>query len=154
MRVRQTLATILGFGLVGFFLLSACDPARGQDAKPTDANAPSGIVEKDVPYADGGDQRMLDLYLPKTKGFTTVVFTFGGGWHSGGRQAVTAIGEQLQRLGYGCALLSHRLAGRAVTTFVGKGCDHMGVVRSLLEDRSPVREHVLAFLKQVEDKAK
>jgi hypothetical protein len=30
----------------------------------------------------------------------------------------------------------------------------MGIVRSLLEDRSPVREHVLAFLKQVEDKAK
>jgi acetyl esterase/lipase len=302
MRVRQTSATISGFGLVGFLLLSACDPARGQDAKPTDTNAPSGIVEKDVPYADGGDERMLDLYLPKTKGFTTVVFTFGGGWHSGGRKAVTAIGEQLQRLGYGCALLSHRLApkdkfpaqaedvaaafawvkkhiaakggdpkrvvlmghssgahlsvllatdakylaehklspadvaavvglstpvdlaprrdgkgfgdalmagkgadvfgrdaavmkaaspiehiskslpptllvvgdkdfpmlegdarafaekakaaGRAVTTFVAKGCNHLGVVRSLLEDRSPVREHVLAFLKQVEDNAK
>jgi dipeptidyl aminopeptidase/acylaminoacyl peptidase len=44
--------------------------------------------------------------------------------------------------------------GREVTTFVAKGCDHMGVVRSLLEDRSPVREEVLAFLKKLEDKAK
>src|SRR5262249_5029249 len=44
--------------------------------------------------------------------------------------------------------------GKEVDTFVGKGCDHMGVVRSLLEDHSPVQEHVLAFLKRVGDKAK
>jgi acetyl esterase/lipase len=259
-------------------------------------------VEKDVPYADGGDQRMLDLYLPDRKGFTTVVFTYGGGWHTGGRRSVTPIGEQLQRLGYGCALLSHRLAprhrfpaqaedvaaafawvkknvearggdprrvvlmghssgahlsllvatdpkylaayqlspadvagvvalstpvdleprpdgkgfgdallagkgadvfsrdvalmkvaspirhvsrdlpptllivgekdfpmfqgdarafaekarrvGREVTTFVGKGRDHMGVVRSLQEDRSAIRQQVLAFLQKLRDKAK
>ena len=37
---------------------------------------------------------------------------------------------------------------------VGKGCDHMGVVRSLVEDRSPIREEVLAFLKKLEDKGK
>jgi acetyl esterase/lipase len=259
-------------------------------------------VEKDVPYADGGEQRMLDLYLPDKMGFTTVVFTYGGGWHAGSRKSVTTIGERLQRLGYGCALLSHRLApkdkfpaqaedvaaafawvnknigarggdpkrvvlmghssgahlsllvatdpkylaahklspadiagvvglstpvdlepredkkgfgdalmagkgadvfsrnvavmrsaspiqhvsedlpptllvvgekdfpvlegdarafaeqakgvGREVTTFVGKGCDHMGVVRSLLEDRSAIREEVLAFLKKLPDRAR
>jgi acetyl esterase/lipase len=44
--------------------------------------------------------------------------------------------------------------GGKVTTFIGKGCDHMGVVRSLLEDRSAVQEQVLAFLKTVEAKAK
>ena len=44
--------------------------------------------------------------------------------------------------------------GREVTTFVGKGGDHMGVVRSLLAGRSPVREQVLAFLEKVPDKAK
>jgi acetyl esterase/lipase len=69
-----------------------------------------GAAELDVPYAQGGDQQKLDLYLPKQKNFATVVFTFGGGWHRGGRKAVTPIGKKLQSLGYGCALLSHRLA--------------------------------------------
>jgi acetyl esterase/lipase len=45
-------------------------------------------------------------------------------------------------------------AGRAVTIYVGKGCDHMGVVRSLLEERSAIREQVVAFLKKLEDKSK
>jgi len=67
-------------------------------------------VEKDVPYADGGDQHMLDLYLPDKKGFTTIVFTYGGGWHTGSRKSVTAIGAKLQSLGYACALPGHRLA--------------------------------------------
>jgi acetyl esterase/lipase len=69
-----------------------------------------GSVESDVPYADGGDQQKLDLYLPSHKGFTTLVFTFGGGWHRGGRKSVTPIGKKFQELGYGCALPSHRLA--------------------------------------------
>jgi acetyl esterase/lipase len=47
-----------------------------------------------------------------------------------------------------------RRAGREVATFVGKGCDHMGVVRSLVEDRSAIREQVLAFFKKLEDKGK
>jgi acetyl esterase/lipase len=45
-------------------------------------------------------------------------------------------------------------AGRGVTTFVGKGCDHTGVIRSLLEERSAIREQVLTFLKKVGDEAK
>src|SRR5206468_10885899 len=60
--------------------------------------------------AYGGDQQQLDLYLPDRKNFTTVVFTYGGGWHTGSRKSVTPIGEKLQSLGYGCALLSHRLS--------------------------------------------
>jgi acetyl esterase/lipase len=296
---RTSLASLL---LVGLLTLAAYRPARGQDAKPPDKKASLPAVEKDVPYADGGDQQRLDLYLPDQPGFTTVVFTYGGGWHAGSRKSVTRIGEQLQRLGYGCALPSHRLApkdkfpaqaedvaaafawvkkyvaarggdpkrvvlmghssgahlslllatdpqylakhklgpadvagvvglstpvdlepradqkgfgdalmagkgadvfardaavmkaaspiqhvskdlpptllvvgekdfptlegdartfaakakgvGREVTTFVGKGCDHAGVVRSLLEDRSPVREQVLAFLEKLGDHAK
>jgi acetyl esterase/lipase len=67
-------------------------------------------VEKDIPYADGGDQHKLDLYLPAKKGFATVVFTFGGGWHTGSRKSVTPVGEKLQSLGFGCALVSHRLS--------------------------------------------
>src|SRR5262249_54867550 len=56
------------------------------------------------------DQQMLDLYLPNKKDFTTIVFTFGGGWHTGSRKSVAPIGEKLQSVGFGCALLSHRLA--------------------------------------------
>jgi uncharacterized protein (TIGR03067 family) len=75
----------------------------------TKPKSAAGSVELDVPYAEGGDQHKLDLLLPPAKGFTTVVFTFGGGWHTGSRKSVKLIGEQLQRLGFGCALLSHRL---------------------------------------------
>ncbi|HEV8059262.1 MAG TPA: alpha/beta hydrolase [Gemmataceae bacterium] len=255
-----------------------------------------------MPYADGGTQRILDRFLPDKKGFTTVVFTYGGGWHSGSRKSVTPIGQKLQSLGYGCALLSHRLSpkdkfpaqaedvasaftwikkniearggdprrlvlmghssgahlslliatdpsylavhklapadiaavvglstpldleprdnkdgfgdvllagkgadvftrdaivmkaaspiqhvskdlpqallvvgekdfpvldgdtrafalkaktfGREIKTYVGKGCDHMGVVRNMLEDGSPVQEHVLTFIKNIEASAK
>jgi acetyl esterase/lipase len=284
--------------VVSLLVLSAFAPAhRQQDNK---ASLPA--VEKDLPYADGGDQRMLDLYLPDKKNFTTIVFTYGGGWHTGSRKSVTPIGERLQSLGFGCALVSHRLApkdkfpaqaedvaaalawvkkniqakggdpqrvvlmghssgahlslliatdpkylakhqlspadiagvlglstpvdleprqdkkgfgdalmagkgadafsrdaavmksaspiqhvakhlpptllvvgekdlpmleadarafadkakqvGREVTVFVGKGCDHMGVVRSLLEDRSPICDEVLAFLKKLAEKVK
>jgi acetyl esterase/lipase len=79
---------------------------RAADDRP----APLPAVEKDVPYADGGDQHQLDLYLPAKKGFATVVFTYGGGWHTGGRKSVTSVGEKFQSLGLGCALVSHRLS--------------------------------------------
>ena len=302
MRVWQTRISVSGLTLVSMLVLSACGPAHGQDAKPPDKKGPLPAVEKDVAYADGGDLQMLDLYLPNKTGFTSVVFTYGGGWHKGSRKSVTPIGEQMQKLGYGCALLSHRLApqdnfpaqaedvaaafawvkknikskggdpkrvvlmghssgahlslliatdpkylaahklspvdiagvvglstpvdlepradkkgfgdalmagkgadvfsrdagvmksaspirhvtkdmpttllvvgekdfpmlerdaqafadkakrvDRNVPTFVAKGCDHMGVVRSLLEDRSAVRDRVRAFLKNLDDKAK
>lgn len=110
MRSRQTGTTVSGLPLVGMLVLSAYVGASGQDTKPSDKRASLPAVEKDLPYADGGDQRMLDLYLPDKKGFATVVFTYGGGWRSGSRKSVTPIGVQMQSLGYGCALLSHRLA--------------------------------------------
>jgi acetyl esterase/lipase len=67
-------------------------------------------AEKDIPYADGGDPHKLDLYLPANQGFPTVVFVYGGGWHTGSRKSVAPVGEKLRSLGYGCALLSHRLS--------------------------------------------
>jgi acetyl esterase/lipase len=87
-------------------LVLAAAAGRAADEKP----APPPAVEKDVPYADGGDQHKLDLYLPARKGFATVVFTYGGGWHTGSRKSVTPVGEKLQSLGLGCALVSHRLS--------------------------------------------
>src|SRR5439155_4863993 len=45
------------------------------------------------------------------------------------------------------AFAAKATASRAtVRTFVAKGQDHMGVVRSLLEDKSPVLQEVLTFL--------
>jgi acetyl esterase/lipase len=81
-----------------------------QAAKPPGKQTSRPVVEKDIPYASGGDQQKLDLYLPEQQGFSTIVFTYGGGWHSGSRKSVTPIGEKFQSLGFGCALLSHRLA--------------------------------------------
>jgi acetyl esterase/lipase len=94
---------------MGMLLLSVCGAKQGPNAKPTNKQEPLPSVEKDVAYG-GSDEQMLDLYLPGRKGFMTVVFTYGGGWHSGNRKAVAPVGEMLQRLGYGCALVSHRLA--------------------------------------------
>ncbi len=74
-----------------------------------EARRRGGSVAPDIPYSEGGDQHKLDLYLPVQKDFTTVVFTYGGGWHAGSRKSVAPIGDRLQRLGFGCALLSHRL---------------------------------------------
>jgi arylformamidase len=85
--------------------------AAAQVSAPQEAPANSAAVIKDIAYVDGGgDDQKLDLYLPAKPGFATIVFTFGGGWHSGSRKNVAPIGQSLQKLGLGCALLSHRLA--------------------------------------------
>lgn len=72
--------------------------------------AGAGPVELDIPFAELDEQQKLDLYLPEQKDFTTIVFTYGGGWHSGSRKSVTRIGEELQSLGFCCVLVSHRLS--------------------------------------------
>jgi acetyl esterase/lipase len=97
-------------GLAGALMLAGIASASNQDTKPPATNSALLTVEKDIAYADGGDEQKLDLYLPEQKGFATVVFTYGGGWHAGSRRSVTPIGEKLQSLGFGCALLSHRLS--------------------------------------------
>jgi acetyl esterase/lipase len=79
-------------------------------SSPPGGQAERPALEKDIAYTDGTDQQKLDLYLPAKKGFTTIVFTYGGGWHTGSRKAVAPVGAKLQSLGYGCALLSHRLS--------------------------------------------
>jgi len=66
------------------------------------------LAELDIHYARESVQT-LDLYLPAKKGFSTLVYTYGGGWHSGSGKSSKPIAEQLAHLGYGCALISHRL---------------------------------------------
>jgi acetyl esterase/lipase len=94
---------------VASLLMAGGGSASGQGGAPTAQVVSLPAVEKDIPYAGGGDEQKLDLYLPKNRGFATVVFTYGGGWHRGSRKSVAPIGERLQSLGFGCALLSHRL---------------------------------------------
>lgn len=65
-------------------------------------------TELDIHYGRGSNQT-LDLYLPASRGFTTIVYTYGGGWHSGSGKSSAPIAEELVHLGYGCALVSHRL---------------------------------------------
>jgi acetyl esterase/lipase len=96
--------------VIGCLPLSVLPAFPSQEEKQAATKTNLSRVEVDVPYADGGDQQEMDLYLPTGQGFTTVLFTYGGGWHSGSRKSVTPIGKKLQSLGYGCALLSHRLS--------------------------------------------
>ncbi len=111
MKSQPSCSVLTGIAVLTLLPLLASGLVLGQETRPSSAKKTTRPrVEKDVPYADGGDQQMLDLYLPGKEGFTTVVFTYGGGWHTGSRKSVTSIGEKLQSLGYGCALLSHRLA--------------------------------------------
>ncbi len=74
-----------------------------------DLGEPKAGSELDIAHAEAEEQKR-DLYLPNTKTFTTVNFTYGGGWHTGSQKSVAPVGKELQRLGYGCALMSHRHA--------------------------------------------
>jgi acetyl esterase/lipase len=96
-------------GLALAWLWMGIAPVVGQNAPAPASDTSLPRLEKDLAYGPAGDEQKLDLYLPKQKGFTTLVFTFGGGWHTGNRKAVAPIGRKLQDLGFGCALLSHRL---------------------------------------------
>jgi len=78
-------------------------------------------AELDIGYGKDSALQVVDLYVPATKGFTTVVYTYGGGWHSGSGKRATAIAEKLRELGYGCVLVSHRLF--PPSTFPAQGED-------------------------------
>lgn len=80
-------------------------------AHPAD---PPAKIEADLPYVDDQkDEHKLDLYVPAKEKFTTIMFTYGGGWQKGTRKSVVTIGEAFRKVGYGCALLSHRLGPAA-----------------------------------------
>jgi acetyl esterase/lipase len=110
MRIRRVAVLCRASVFAMVLVLVRGGPVASQDAVPRVKPPSLPAVEKDIPYSDGTDLQKLDLYLPAKEGFSTVVFTYGGGWHSGSRKSVAAIGETLQGLGFGCALLSHRLS--------------------------------------------
>jgi acetyl esterase/lipase len=67
-------------------------------------------VIPDISYGKDSPSQTLDLYVPAKSGFATVIYTYGGGWHSGSGKSSTPIAQTLQSLGYGCVLVSHRLS--------------------------------------------
>lgn len=111
MKTRWAEVLIRASSLAALLMLARGAPVAGQEAAPGAKAGSVPTVEKDIAYVvHGSDQQKLDLYLPAKEGFSTVVFIYGGGWHTGSRKSVAAIGEKLQRLGIGCALPSHRLS--------------------------------------------
>ena len=63
----------------------------------------------DIAYDHDDPKQTLDLYLPAEVPTLTIVWTYGGGWHTGSGKSSAPIAEKLQRLGYACALVTHRL---------------------------------------------
>lgn len=73
-------------------------------------------IVSDIPYVpNGGHKQQLDLYLPGSKNFPTVVFVHGGSLRSGDRKGYPGlepypeIGRNLASYGIGMVLVSYRL---------------------------------------------
>ena len=65
------------------------------------------VYRKDPKDTEGWNQ--LDLYLPKVKGFTTLLWIHGGGLHSGDKSKVSEVANRFVAEGYGVALVNYRL---------------------------------------------
>jgi acetyl esterase/lipase len=73
------------------------------------AGQQTASVAPDIAYGKDSPSQTLDVYVPARTRFATIVYTYGGGWHSGSGKSSIPIAQKLQSLGYGCALVSHRL---------------------------------------------
>lgn len=59
-------------------------------------------------------KHQLDLYIPATKDFPTVVYIHGGSWTSGSKEEYGGVGTYLQTHGIGCAVINYRLSPEVV----------------------------------------
>ncbi|HEY5609690.1 MAG TPA: alpha/beta hydrolase [Thermoanaerobaculia bacterium] len=74
--------------------------------------ASQGIVRSDIAYVDGGGHgQQLDLTIPATKSFPTIVFVHGGSLVEGDRRETpyNAVCAPFAQSGIGCAMISYRL---------------------------------------------
>jgi arylformamidase len=79
------------------------------------AASPSG-VERDIPYVPGGGhQQQIDLWVPRAKGFPTVLFVHGGSLTSEDKDdpSYARLCAPFQAAGVGCANVNYRLARHA-----------------------------------------
>jgi len=70
-------------------------------------------IFRDIVYRkdpkDTNDWNKLDLYLPKAKGFSTLLWIHGGGLHSGDKSKITEVAKRFVAEGYGVASVNYRL---------------------------------------------
>ena len=69
------------------------------------------IYRKDLKDTKGWNK--LDLYLPKTKGFATLIWIHGGGLHSGDKTKIAEVAKRFVAEGYGVASVNYRLYPKA-----------------------------------------
>jgi acetyl esterase/lipase len=92
-----------------FFFLAFLASSFAFSAPPI-YKTPFGTIETDVYYSSNPlHKNALDLYLPNTRNFATVVFIHGGSFVAGDRKEYHRIGEAFQREGIACAVVSYRL---------------------------------------------
>ncbi len=61
-----------------------------------------------------GDSNKLDLYLPSTKGFATIIWIHGGGLHGGDKSKINNVARRFVAEGYGVAAVNYRLYPEAI----------------------------------------
>jgi len=69
------------------------------------------VYRKDPKDTKGWNK--LDLYLPKTKGFATLLWIHGGGLHSGDKSKITEVAKRFVAEGHGVASVNYRLYPKA-----------------------------------------
>jgi len=71
-------------------------------------------IFQDIIYRkDSKSGNKLDLYLPKTKEFATLIWIHGGGLHSGDKSKITEVAKRFVAEGYGVASVNYRLYPQA-----------------------------------------
>jgi len=101
-RLNLLLTAFLSMVAMAATLLATADPT------------PSGKrVEANIPFVPGGGpEQQLDLYLPASADFPTILFVHGGGLTSEDRkdEPYVRLCQTFQSIGFGCAATSYRLA--------------------------------------------
>lgn len=104
--------------LLLLLLFSGCSVVKhvGVSLLSEKADLPNEYVHKDIPYASASKDQMLDLYLPKTRGWPLMIFVHGGGWQTGDKDLVVGgldvygnIGRFYAARGIGVAVVNYRL---------------------------------------------
>lgn len=88
--------------------------AAASGAVAAEPAAPPVHIEPDIVYASpGGEQLLLDLYLPTGSGpFPCVLVVHGGAWRIGGKLQLSHYARGLAERGFVAAAISYRLAPR------------------------------------------
>ena len=76
---------------------------------------PYGTIDNDILYSTSF-KNALDLYIPNKKNFPVILFIHGGSFVAGDRKEFpySQIGENFQKHGIGCAVMSYRLLSDSV----------------------------------------